>query len=571
MLVDLLESAGLVNTALDDMDPGYLASGSGASEIQHVFFHPVHVRTRPFQSYFADLDRYRSKTSELRRGVPRTSRRTYRSWKRGNDPTNSNGDTQVLARGLSACSGPPGAGGGGWRRFHHAGQNRHGRANDTQSPLEECDGQRSNSQRQSRESSQQDDSAMITTTTKEHGAHQGSKQADDEVSVQSALVQFLCRFSHSHRTLRVQEGFQDRTMPRDATRFLTSASKAVLPTPLAPTSPQVITDSSTHQASIILLFSHYNPSFSMSCVITSLWKSAKGLFGTRASSVDESAASIDEHNAVRQACRKHLLELFKDLRSERIDPAAAAELCFMLGDLPTTPKDTTASDKDSTLFYEPMPTSRVKSYHPDIRDKSTAQEVSRVERLWGDLDRDDGDSAELVHFLLMHEFSLFERLQPNGDPVGSFHILAGWKRCNCDDDFLLGRYWSFGNITDRPIDPWTTEIQTACTALSTNRVVLRSEILAILGILLTRLAVDRQHWVIPAMAVCCFNGFKARIVQGHMTENGLVLLKTGFYDFTTLEDCRRSVPACLGYMASKPIGDTKSLKFGIIGNVKEVE
>jgi hypothetical protein len=52
-------------------------------------------------------------------------------------------------------------------------------------------------------------------------------------------------------------------------------------------------------------------------------------------------------------------------------------------------------------------------------------------------------------------------------------------------------------------------------------------------------------------------GWKARVLQAHSTELGIVIRKTRLYDFSTWAQAKGSFDLCLRLMASVPIGDTR--------------
>lgn len=59
------------------------------------------------------------------------------------------------------------------------------------------------------------------------------------------------------------------------------------------------------------------------------------------------------------------------------------------------------------------------------------------------------------------------------------------------------------------------------------------------------------------MVFSCMGGWKARILQAHSYQGGIVIRKTALYDFSTWENAVRSFDLFLRFMGSAPIGDTR--------------
>ncbi|KAL4786237.1 hypothetical protein BJX76DRAFT_355310 [Aspergillus varians] len=285
-----------------------------------------------------------------------------------------------------------------------------------------------------------------------------------------------------------------------------------------------------------------------------------------------SVPTVDEHSEVRRACLLDLRKLFENLQKQRvrkIDQNLARELGIIQGRLPSSPMDSTLDSLNRPLFYKSMTISRVEELRPYMEDPETAMGVELQEGIWEENDLDYIDSGEIVDCMLIREFDQFGRTTAT---------------TNCDDDnFLSQIFRAFGNVTDIEIEPWATDIRHAayrqeepygdgkphvmCSMIQHSlptESLLRTEVLTIIGIIITRLGVQSlsAHIVIPVNVLSCFDGYKARIIQAHMTEHGLLAIyHTRLYDFITPESRLTSVPACLGYMASDPIGDTKTLEY----------
>ncbi|KAL4908547.1 hypothetical protein BDW74DRAFT_175230 [Aspergillus multicolor] len=94
--------------------------------------------------------------------------------------------------------------------------------------------------------------------------------------------------------------------------------------------------------------------------------------------------------------------------------------------------------------------------------------------------------------------------------------------------------------------------------------ILRTEVLAIIGIMLSRLRTSslRDHYIIPVLLISCFNRYRVRVLYGYMSDNGLVIAHSAQHEFATRESRDKIFNTFFSWMASEPIGNTKRLRFG---------
>ncbi|KAL4883170.1 hypothetical protein BJY04DRAFT_27853 [Aspergillus karnatakaensis] len=146
-----------------------------------------------------------------------------------------------------------------------------------------------------------------------------------------------------------------------------------------------------------------------------------------------------------------------------------------------------------------------------------------------------------------------------------------------DETILLDRYEAYGDLRSSVLVPWITDIRWVNRRHDGNPHVqlamvqhtppteelLRTELLTLLGVMITRLGVEdlAEHRVMPVMALSCFQGARARIVQAFMTDTGLAICKTSLFDFTDQENREDTIETCLSYLASTPVGDTRRLNY----------
>ncbi|KAL5341040.1 hypothetical protein BJX70DRAFT_396098 [Aspergillus crustosus] len=280
--------------------------------------------------------------------------------------------------------------------------------------------------------------------------------------------------------------------------------------------------------------------------------------------------------------RQHLERIFQYLKAQdirKIDNTVATQMGLIRGRLPKLPVDVPSDSQrqNHRFFFDPWTVQRVNELPPDIREAETVHDIQLHERILRKMSPEYPDIGTVIGSVMCHEFAAYIRVdKTTGEVYCGLAEAAGWQEGDCDDRFLLDQYAVYSNIGDSEAVPWVIDITEAYfqddkphvmfTAVQHgphNEALLRTELLAIMGVMLTRLKLPalREHKVIPVNAVSFFDDFKARVLQAHMTDGELAISWTGGYDFSTEDSRRESTQAMLAYMASRPIGNTKILNY----------
>lgn len=59
------------------------------------------------------------------------------------------------------------------------------------------------------------------------------------------------------------------------------------------------------------------------------------------------------------------------------------------------------------------------------------------------------------------------------------------------------------------------------------------------------------------MAITLFGGMKARVIEAHTSQQGIVIKKIELFDFSTNESANKSMDTLLGFMCADLIGDPR--------------
>ncbi|KAL3446796.1 hypothetical protein BJX65DRAFT_308707 [Aspergillus insuetus] len=239
----------------------------------------------------------------------------------------------------------------------------------------------------------------------------------------------------------------------------------------------------------------------------------------------------DEHRAVHDASRKALKDMFVELKTSAAHKLDDDEVRH-LGAIPQS----LDSRPTATSYFNPFPIERMKRTPVDMNDDNIRFMLQARER--------NGERLARKKLMAVNEFTA---------------LCATSSRpsyADLDENVLADKYEAFADLGQSMPAPCTTDIRCQ---------LLRTEILTLIGIIITRLKARSltDHRVMPVMAVYCFQGARARILQAFMTDVGLVTYNTKLYDFLDYENRDDAIEQCLSYMASTPIGDTKSLKYNL--------
>ncbi|KAL4782563.1 hypothetical protein BJX76DRAFT_358827 [Aspergillus varians] len=283
----------------------------------------------------------------------------------------------------------------------------------------------------------------------------------------------------------------------------------------------------------------------------------------------------DNHEAIRCASRKALDDMFKELKNSAVHKLDDDDV-KCLGIIPKS----LDSHLTTTSFFKPFPIERMKQTPLDMNDEEIRLIIQAHRTRSEKIGPKDIDGGDLVYSTLCTQFSTFLRVDQDGNQVDSLAGQSEWHGYHIDDDVLLEKYEAFGALGKSKLVPWTTDIRSVDRRHDGNphillmmiqhtspvEELLRTEILTLVGVIITRLGAQSlaDHRVMPVMALSCFQNARARILQAFMTEAGLIIYKTKLYDFTDQENRDDAIEKCLSYMASTPIGDTKSLNYRLL-------
>ncbi|KAJ6185153.1 hypothetical protein N7519_006454 [Penicillium mononematosum] len=88
---------------------------------------------------------------------------------------------------------------------------------------------------------------------------------------------------------------------------------------------------------------------------------------------------------------------------------------------------------------------------------------------------------------------------------------------------------------------------------------LQAEVMTITAAIITRLDNDElsEHNTIPVMAITIFGQMKARVIEAHSSQQGLVIKKTQLFDFLTDDVGNKNMDILLAFMCADLVGKTK--------------
>ncbi|KAJ9491821.1 hypothetical protein VN97_g1409 [Penicillium thymicola] len=86
---------------------------------------------------------------------------------------------------------------------------------------------------------------------------------------------------------------------------------------------------------------------------------------------------------------------------------------------------------------------------------------------------------------------------------------------------------------------------------------MRVEVMILTAVMITRLEGEEslEYNTTPVMVITLFGGMKARVIEAHTSEQGIVIKKTQLFDFSTNEAANKSMDTLLGFMCADLIGD----------------
>ncbi|PWY91685.1 hypothetical protein BO94DRAFT_564453 [Aspergillus sclerotioniger CBS 115572] len=220
------------------------------------------------------------------------------------------------------------------------------------------------------------------------------------------------------------------------------------------------------------------------------------------------------------------------------------------------------------VYFKPWSLLKLQQHPIDHSDRETGC----------DDDSDEDDTGAFLCNVLVYEFMQYAR---DGQPPGNtLEYLSGWYGGSFDRKILKSRYMDLAMFSDPHRNPlaspplsfdavWYRYLPQELPHISLivsyggvgNDNLLRSEVLALVGIMRTRLGQTelREHTIAPVLMISCIGFLKARIIQAYYTNGRLMMLKSPLHDFSTPEARGINIPLFLLYMCSDCIGDTKAL------------
>ncbi|RDW65687.1 uncharacterized protein DSM5745_09426 [Aspergillus mulundensis] len=297
---------------------------------------------------------------------------------------------------------------------------------------------------------------------------------------------------------------------------------------------------------------------------------------------DMKEAETDVKEA-RLVARKHLLALFdkhKQRHAIALDPTdESSGITLEVLDL-SEPLPTSAAH--AMVFFEPLKQEFMRAHPVDPSEPFTQEdyesEQATFKRIAADLNRTD--IAELFCPDFYAAFDVYKRAGLEGSIADHHNWIEWYMRTSASDinnHFLRDEFWV---SSVNPLKPASMEIGNAWHQGDANlphavftmshsgeptAMLLRTEILTIIGVMLSRLISNRlrAYTTIPIIAVSCFNRYQARILYAYMSDKGLVIAKSLLQDFSTQQKRDLNFPIFLSWMGSIPVGDTKGLQFGL--------
>ncbi|RDW72420.1 uncharacterized protein DSM5745_07592 [Aspergillus mulundensis] len=304
-------------------------------------------------------------------------------------------------------------------------------------------------------------------------------------------------------------------------------------------------------------------------------------------------SSNSDPKDARRSSRQYLRALFRELEergADRLDPTALKSTGITIKALDLSQPLSGAANQDQDLvpFFQPWKLDSLASYPLDLTEESTKEVYGSEQRAFTRRSIEDPTLASSLFTDILAGFIQYERIGLDRCIMRS----SEWFECNIDDHFLRDEYRVTCSATDRDNpykaisgpsnvraawhirdDKTRTSREPHALFTMTHTVppppppteqILRTEILAILGVMLSRLRswTLRDFSIIPVLLISCFNRYKARVLYGYMSDNGLVIACSCLHDFSTQQARDKNFNVFFSWMASEPIGNTKSLSFG---------
>ncbi|KAF7182490.1 hypothetical protein CNMCM7691_002060 [Aspergillus felis] len=227
------------------------------------------------------------------------------------------------------------------------------------------------------------------------------------------------------------------------------------------------------------------------------------------------------------------------------------------------------------IFFRKMPHEKLQGYEIDSNDKQTMIDVSVQKDLWVSNEQDLCDElhplglAGAICNALQLAFDTNKRKISDGQKT-TLMQKTGWKRVDFAngifhsaflDDVFHSQHWYPLNAwqSGKPKDQPHVMFTMAHEYEGKNSCLLRGEVLAIIAIMLTRLASDSltEHNIIPVMALSIMAGRKGRVLQAYFADEGLVVFKSRLFSFAGEDDGKIAAEFFLQYMGSEIIGATE--------------
>ncbi|KAJ9248172.1 hypothetical protein DTO207G8_7613 [Paecilomyces variotii] len=278
--------------------------------------------------------------------------------------------------------------------------------------------------------------------------------------------------------------------------------------------------------------------------------------------------------------------LIKDDEDLYLENDAASSLYINLLDLPLEENDHPANN-DSSCFFSPMPSNRLKSFPFDKSDPATERFLDGLDSWDESRETPTGFRAkrdpESLICKLNWLFSQCRRISPKDDKT-CLRQEANWKHMALSPEIFhndlfgmvdragqlhsKGKFGRLFDITDGYCAArWDIRISEPHIIVMieheyvADEKISRAEVSTILAVMITQLRHGHleEHCIPPVMLVSFMGSLKGRILQAHVTDSGLVIKKSKLYDFDKQVDFERSITLFTRHMASDRIGDTRQL------------
>ncbi|KAL4807902.1 hypothetical protein BDV18DRAFT_159110 [Aspergillus unguis] len=261
--------------------------------------------------------------------------------------------------------------------------------------------------------------------------------------------------------------------------------------------------------------------------------------------------------------------------SPTIDPAVLTHSALRIEPLELV----TDGAQPGRHFLKPRPAIWLASHPVDRLNEQTQDRIAWLEDKWTadtNIPNDFADSG-LLSGTLSYEFRYYERKIGPGAETYTLEEMTGWVPRPLVRDIQHNKYMQPSPPSSshtgtaafsktRFGDSWLRDDATphiTCIlehGIPPEEHLLRSEVLTILGLIRSRLAgyTLQENKIIPVNVISCMSGYAARVLQAWYIDEELVVCKSKYYYFDTLEERRENMKLFLLYLGSEPVGDTRA-------------